>query len=386
VTLLIAVMVVVALLGLTVGLAQMTISAITGSRDLIDNYRRGVADLTGTPVESPYLPIPPTDQLSALFADPATWRDLAWLLVTPVLGVALSLLPLAVGVGAIVVPVLYGVWWALPIGVLVAVGIFAIGPTLLRARGLADRSLLARATTPRVDVHSELVQLDERVRTLTETRAKSVDAQAAELRRIERDLHDGAQARMVAVGLTLRTLDRVLDTDPTRARELVAEARQTCAAALNDLRDLVRGVHPPVLAERGLADAVRALALDTPLPVGVTVDLTGRPAAPIEAAVYFGVAELLANVAKHAGAGRASVTLTHDGHLLSVTVTDDGRGGAVETAGTGLAGVRRRLATFDGTLTVASPAGGPTTAILEVPCALSSQRTCISSVPDSSGC
>jgi signal transduction histidine kinase len=144
----------------------------------------------------------------------------------------------------------------------------------------------------------------------------------------------------------------------------------------------VRGIHPPVLADRGLAGAIQALALDMSLPVSVTIVLPGRPPAPVESAVYFATSELLANAVKHASARRVSIDVGHDGRVLRVVVTDDGVGGATVGAGSGLTGVARRLAAFDGTMDVVSPAGGPTTVSLEVPCALSSPRTSPSSATD----
>ncbi|CAM5654017.1 hypothetical protein STENM327S_03973 [Streptomyces tendae] len=147
-------------------------------------------------------------------------------------------------------------------------------------------------------------ELAERVRVLTETRRDAVDTSAAELRRIERDLHDGAQARLVAVGMDLGTIEALLEKDPAKARELLARTRQSSADALTELRELVRGIHPPVLAERGLGDAVRALALRLPVTVEVEVDLPGRAEAPVEAAAYFAVSEILTNAVKHSGADR----------------------------------------------------------------------------------
>jgi signal transduction histidine kinase len=163
--------------------------------------------------------------------------------------------------------------------------------------------------------------------------------------------------------------------NPEAALALVAEARDTSARALTELRELVRGVHPPVLADRGLADAVRALALDCPIAVQTHIDLAGRLPAPVETACYFAVAELLTNAAKHSGARDARVDVRHDGGTLRIEVTDFGLGGADPAAGSGLAGVEKRLAAFDGIMAVSSPAGGPTIVVLEVPCALSSPRT-----------
>lgn len=214
--------------------------------------------------------------------------------------------------------------------------------------------------------------LADRVEELTGQRADVTVAQAAEIRRIERDLHDGAQARLVGLGLSLATAEMLLETDPEQARALMRDARAGATASLAELRELVRGISPPVLTERGLADAVRALALDAPL--DVTVEAPGTPLrldAPIESAVYFGVAELLTNAVKHAHASRARLTLTRDATGLVAEVEDDGRGGAEVRAGGGLAGLRRRLAVFDGTLEITSRPGGPTRARMTVPCASS---------------
>jgi signal transduction histidine kinase len=213
-----------------------------------------------------------------------------------------------------------------------------------------------------------------RVQRLTESRAVAVDAASADLRRLERDLHDGAQARLVALGMSLRAAERLILTSPEAAITLVAEARETSARALTELRELVRGVLPPVLADRGLADAVRALALDCPLHVETDVDLPGRLPAPVETACYFAVAEVLTNAAKHSGARDARVCLYHAAGMLRIEVTDFGLGGADPARGSGLAGVEKRLATFDGILVVSSPVGGPTMVVMEVPCVLSSPR------------
>jgi signal transduction histidine kinase len=210
---------------------------------------------------------------------------------------------------------------------------------------------------------------------LTRSRSDAAETAVAELRRIERDLHDGAQARLVAVGMSLRAAEQLMPANPEAALALVAEARETSSRAIEDLRDLVRGIYPPVLADRGLADAVRALALDAVLEVDVDVDLPGEPPMPVAAAVYFAVAEALTNAARHAGACAVRVGLDHVGGMLRATVTDDGQGGADAARGTGLAGVERRLATFDGILAVSSPVGGPTIVAIEVPCALSSAKT-----------
>jgi signal transduction histidine kinase len=217
-------------------------------------------------------------------------------------------------------------------------------------------------------------ELSRRVERLTESRAVAVDTASADLRRLERDLHDGAQARLVALGMSLRAAERLIPTSPDAAIALVAEAREASVKALTELRELVRGVLPPVLADRGLADAVRALALDSPLRVETEIDLAGRPPAPVETACYFAVAELLTNAAKHSGSRAARIAISHSGLLLRIEVTDFGLGGADPSLGSGLAGVEKRLASFDGILAVSSPPGGPTIVVLEVPCALSPLR------------
>ncbi|HEY1621983.1 MAG TPA: histidine kinase [Streptosporangiaceae bacterium] len=213
-----------------------------------------------------------------------------------------------------------------------------------------------------------------RVQRLTETRAVAVDTAAADLRRLERDLHDGAQARLVALGMNLRAVERLIPASPDAAVALVAEARELSARALTELRELVRGVHPPVLADRGLGDAIRALALDTPMKIDTEIDLPGRLPAPIETACYFAVAEVLTNAVKHSGARDARIAVGHDDGRLRIVVTDFGIGGANPANGSGLAGVEKRLGTFDGIVAVSSPVGGPTMVVMEVPCASSSQK------------
>ena len=217
-------------------------------------------------------------------------------------------------------------------------------------------------------------ELVKRVQRLTESRAVAVDSASADLRRLERDVHDGAQARLVALGMSLRAAERLIPTSPEAAIALVAEARETSARALTELRELVRGVLPPVLADRGLADAVRALALDCPLNVDTEINLPGRLPAPVETACYFTVAEVLTNAAKHSGAREARISMSHSGRKLRIEVTDFGLGGADPARGSGLTGVAKRLATFDGILVVSSPVGGPTMVVMEVPCALSSPK------------
>lgn len=217
--------------------------------------------------------------------------------------------------------------------------------------------------------------LADRVEVLTRTRRGALDVQAAELRRIERDLHDGAQARLVSVGISLGLAEELAVSDPDSVPGLIAEARASTLIALEDLRTLMRGIQPPVLADRGLEGALRALALDLAVPAEVTGGTGGRGPAPVESALYFAACECLANVVKHSGARQARVDLGYSGGALRVTVSDDGSGGASLEGGSGLRGVARRLEAFDGRIAVTSPDGGPTVVRMEVPCERSSPRT-----------
>ena len=340
---------------IVVGIPILLVS-VPATRWLVDLHRRMAARVLGEPVPTPYLPTAEASalqRLRVLGSDPMSWRDLAWLVAAMPLALTTSLVVLVV-----FVPVVTGVaWW------------FGTGPIMV-ARSRIDRWFLAVGTTER---------LEQRVEVLTETRAESLDHSAAELRRIERDLHDGAQARLVGLGMSLGMAADLIDRDPETARSMLAEAQQATGAALGDLRDVVRGIHPPVLADRGLVEALRSLALDLAVTVEVTGSLPGRPSAPVESAVYFAVAECLANIGKHAGVAHAWVDLSSTGEDVRVLVGDDGHGGAEPARGTGMRGVARRLAAFDGTMSVSSPAGGPTLVTLEVPCASYSPRTTPSS-------
>ncbi|MFV8128077.1 sensor histidine kinase [Streptomyces syringium] len=378
------------------GIGVLTTPVVLGAvRAFADLRRVQAAEWAGVRIPTPYRrPLPArrggvagqVELCSALLKDKATWRDLQWLLVDMTLGAVLALLPAAMLLYAPWgVVVASGVWkplvrtdgtfWFLFVPVtgqdtaylaaatgltLGVVGLFT-GPALLRAHFLLAEPLL-RPTRER--------ELALRVDHLTESRHDVVDDSAAALRRIERDLHDGAQARLVAMGMSLGTIEALVEKDPAQAKRLLAAARADSAEALTELRDLVRGIHPPVLAERGLADAVRALALRVPLSVEVDVELPGRAAEPVESAAYFAVSEVLTNATKHSGADRVWIDAHHAEGALRIAVTDNGRGGASVAAGTGLLGIERRLGAFDGILAVSSPAGGPTMVTMEIPCVL----------------
>jgi signal transduction histidine kinase len=212
-------------------------------------------------------------------------------------------------------------------------------------------------------------ELAVQVSTLTRSRRGTVDRQAAELKRVERDLHDGAQARMVSLALTLGLAGELLHRDPDGAVRLLDEARSTAVAALDDLRAVMHTIHPAVLADRGLGDAVRALVLDLAVPVTVTGDPPPDLPTAVETAVYFAVAECLTNVVKHSGATAADVAFTDHPGALRLTVTDNGTGNADPARGTGLRGIIDRLDAVDAALHVSSPPGGPTHVTITVPLA-----------------
>jgi signal transduction histidine kinase len=363
--------------------------------------QRRLAGWSGTPIASPYRPVPDDARLGTwrrfrwAVGDVATWRDFAWLLPGAITGGACLLafvLPVYGLEGVLLLPVVlfltvdwygYGVFWpmdnvvqaglSVPQGWLFLSAGLVVAPWLLWLHFRFAGFFLAPTAAQ---------ELALRVRQLTVTRADTVDTQAAELRRIERDLHDGAQARLVALRMSIGLAEKLMADDPVAARRLLGEAQEAGGMALVELRDLVRGIYPPVLAERGLGGAVRALALTVPLPVDVDVELPGSPPAAVESAAYFAVAEALTNVAKHSGATRAWIRLAYRDGTLTMVVGDDGRGGATAGSGSGLTGVQRRLAAFDGTMILTSPPGGPTVVTMELPCELSSRRISPSSGTD----
>ncbi|HZV75646.1 MAG TPA: sensor histidine kinase [Conexibacter sp.] len=318
-------------------------------------------------------------RLRAAAADPATWKDFAWSGICGVLGFAISLAAVVlwgVVLGLVTLPAWY---WSLPqpveLGLYrvdslgLAFATAAIGLVLVPLCGLIVRGLTAIELAMMVPLlrPPRGEELAERVDVLTTTRAGAVDAQAAELQRIERDLHDGAQARLVALAMSLGMAEEKLDSDPEQARELLAEARGEARTALTELRDLARGIHPPILADRGLEAAITSLAARSPLAVTIEAELPTRPPAAVEAAAYFVVAEALANATKHSGARTVLVRLTLRNAALVTEIADDGRGGA-DAQGSGLLGLRRRVEALDGSLSVVSPAGGGTTLHAELPC------------------
>ncbi|MFF2045918.1 sensor histidine kinase [Kitasatospora sp. NPDC058170] len=256
----------------------------------------------------------------------------------------------------------------LPAALLVAVAALLLGacgsPLVVKALISLDlalgRALLARP---------QGTELAQRVKDLTESRARVVDSAQAERERIERDLHDGAQQRLVAMSITLaRANSRLKKSGDEATGKLVEDARQEALHAITELRNLARGLHPPVLTDRGLEAALSAVAALAPVPVHLEVRADPRPSARMEAVAYFTVTEALTNVAKHARASRAWVEIRRSGDRFTVTIGDDGRGGAVLANGSGLAGLEGRVSGVDGRFALSSPVGGPTVIEVELPC------------------
>ena len=367
----------------------LVVGVVWVTRRLADLQRRRVAAVLGEPLASPYAPLPRglLARTRTLVGDPASWRDLAWLLCQFVVGVGCLTLGIGLWLAAaqcLSAPLLNALlpadttfspavleltgrsgpltWLLVPVGALLVVVAYRLPRHLIAGQARLAGWLLTPTAAARLSV---------RVEELTATRAAAVDASAVELRRVERDLHDGAQVRLVALTMNLGMAEDVIDTDPSGAKALLTEARASASAALSELRDLVGGIHPPVLADRGLVGAVQALSLNlaSSIPIELELRLDRRLSAPVESAAYFVVAESLANAVRHSGAHRVQVSVVDAGPALQITVHDDGRGGADPARGTGLRGIQRRLSAFDGTLGIASPPGGPTVLEMELPCA-----------------
>jgi signal transduction histidine kinase len=348
--------------------------------------RRRIAGSLGYQVSSPYRRMPrgPTlDRAHARAEDPAVWCDLAYLLLLVPVGAlefASVVAAFAFFLGAITLPAWLFV--AFPEGVPLwqDVRIDTLPETLTVAVVALPISVLAGylVITGLSPAHvalgrallgpSRRARLAERVEELTESRSRVLAAALAERRRIERDLHDGAQQRLVSLAMELGMAREKMATDPVAARKLVEEAHGEAKRALADIRDLARGIHPAILSDRGLDAAISALADRCPVPVEVSVELDGRPPEAVETTAYFVVAETLANVAKHSGASEAHVAVWREPEdWLVVEVTDDGKGGADPESGTGFSGLADRLATLDGRLFVESPIGGSTRVRAELP-------------------
>ncbi|MBE1612709.1 sensor histidine kinase [Actinopolymorpha pittospori] len=322
-------------------------------------------------------------RIRRLLTDRATWRAVRWLLVHLVVGTATGLVGLTaiLGVPATIVQTfawssirgvtLLGVTppnWPVALllgGIQTAVCVWLLcwgAPWLAHRQALMTLRLLSPSAA---ELRAE--ELAARVDVLTETRAGAVDAHDAELRRIERDLHDGTQARLVSIAMRLGVAEQTLKDDPEVAK-LVQEARVGAEEAMQELREVIRTMYPPILSDRGLDGALAALVARCPVPTTLDVGDLGQLPTPVEAAAYFVVAEALTNVAKHSAATEADVRASRYGDRLVVEVRDNGIGGIDESRGTGVAGIRRRVGAIDGASHIESPAGGPSSLLVELPC------------------
>ena len=346
-----------------------------------DMERQRAALVLGAPIPRPVRRAPATrrlfDRLVAPLRDGSTWRDLGYLLLFGPIGIVAGAIAVALWsavLAALLVPVFAG---AAPDGSLldeigtagmvlapvasVPIAVLAALVTRVLAAGCAAvaESLLA----------SDRAELTERISTLEASRSGAVESADARLRRIERDLHDGAQHRLAYIAMELGRARAKLETDPAAADALLAGAHDESKRAMRELRDLVRGIHPSVLSDRGLDAALSGLAERASVPVEIRGGVAERLPPAVETAAYYVVAETLTNVGRHSGARHAYVEVEREDGWLELRVGDDGHGGAVRRPGSGLEGLAQRVEALDGSLQVTSPAGGPTTIFARLPCA-----------------
>ncbi|MCO5177953.1 MAG: sensor histidine kinase [Thermomicrobiales bacterium] len=337
--------------------------------------------MLGERIMDPYAPLPDGglwDKLKVRLRDQHVWLDLLYLFILFPIGLiqfVIAITWMSIAFSMITAPSWFWVneassGWTintLP----EAIGVAMVGiPVLLALPYIIIGMVRAHAWLARHLLGSDIESiLTERVGQLTESRSRAVSASVDELRRIERDLHDGAQQRLVRLAMDLGMAKEKMDSDPEAAKVLVSDAHEEAKLAMREIRDLVRGIHPAVLTDRGLDAAISALAGRTSIPVTVETDLPGRLPDAIESTAYFVVAEALTNVARHSGATSASVQARVENGVLLLDVVDNGRGGAITTPSGGLTGLADRVAGVDGMLTVESPVGGPTRVHLELPCA-----------------
>ncbi|MEU7000385.1 sensor domain-containing protein [Nonomuraea sp. NPDC046570] len=370
-----------------VGVGLLMLPAMLALTRALAERERARLNRWGLEVVSPYpvgeAPVGWTARLRAARADPATFRDLSWLAVHGTLGLVLGLV-------AVILPMItlreatFPLWWrflppdmwvtsfGVPVTTWPAMLAVAVGAVIIQVIAVLLGPRMARwqaRSGVRLLGPHPSIDLSQRVARLTATRAGALRAHAAELRRIERSLHDGAQNRLVAVVVMVAAARRALARDPALVDLALDRAQGAAEQALSELRGVVRGLLPPILEDRGLAGALNALAAGSQVPCGLAVGELGQLPLSVETTAYFTVAEALTNVGRHSGARRAQVTLSRDRDLLRVVVTDDGKGGADDgSAGTGLAGIRRRVEAHDGVVTLSSPQGGPTRIEVELPC------------------
>ena len=368
---------------LGVGLPWLS-AAVEPLRSLAGTERARAGRELGHDITTPYRALEGTQLRRArtVLRDPATWRDVIWLVVHGFTGMFVGIVAVALWPAALVSVTSPLWWWLLPRGTFTAFVPIDTWPQALTWPFLQTAvyaaavwwllPLIARGQLWLADTllrPTDRARLALQVERLAETRTEALEAHGAELRRIERDLHDGVQAQLVAIAVRLGLAERSFSAEPETALALLQGARDAIEDSLGNLRDVIRGIYPPILADRGLGGAVHALAGGQRVPVTVHVqeDLP-RPPAAVEAAAYFVVAESLTNVTKHSTARHAEVTVEGNGVRLRIMVRDDGQGGADQAGGTGLLGIQRRVAALDGSTRIDSPVDGGTTIEVLLPC------------------
>jgi len=337
----------------------------------------------GTTLRDPYRPASPESgwlaRLAAIGKDPATWRDFLFLMLRMPVGIftfTISVATWAVALGLVCSPIAYafGVFqvyvfdWRFDGPVAMVVATFAGVIMTVLAFGVTRGLVRLEAVLATALLDASADELRRRVADISSSRTRTMSAADETRRRLERDLHDGAQQRIVSLAMTLGLAQQKLATNPEQGARLVAEAHEEAKRALQDLRDLARGLHPAVLTDHGLEAALPALAARCPIPTRVDVAVSPRPTPAVESAAYFVVAEALTNVARYSNAATVQVTARRDNDVLTVEVRDDGKGGAQVVPGGGLAGLTDRVEALDGRLTMTSPDGGPTVLQVEMPC------------------
>lgn len=348
-------------------------------RRIVDFDRQRLARYTGVEVPSP----PPHDgpwlhRAQGVLADPGSRKEGMWLVSHALFGTLFGAVAIGVPGSLVQQPFVPLVWWAVPGGmqnsfgvhvdswakaflsVPIAIVLALVVTQLPRLADLDARWAQKLLSPPRAS-------LEKRLAEVVATRAAALQAHGAELRRIERNLHDGTQNKLVGVVMMLGIAERTLVHNPENALKALLRAQDAAGEALEELRNVVRSIHPPVLEDLGLDGAVQALAARCPVPCVLQAEQLGRLPAAVEAAAYFAVAEALTNVAKHSGARHAWVSLAIDREQLTVLVHDDGKGGADEKRGTGLDGIRGRVEALDGSASISSPEGGPTVLTVVLP-------------------
>lgn len=347
--------------------------------------RSRAAALLDVDLPSPHAPLTRPSWFGRLLErvkSPSRWKEIGYLLLLLPIGAVTLAVVVVTWCGSLALAGLPFYVGALP-GDTAELGLFDVGQGVASAIAaivgviglvlIAPWATIGIASAKTAIVRSLLgpsrqADLEQQVTRLESSRTAAIDAAEAERRRIERDLHDGAQQRLVALAMDLGMARERFDTDPEKARELVVDAHEEAKAALVELRELVRGFHPAILEDRGLDAALSAVVARSPIPVQLEVDVPRRPPSSVESAAYFVVSEALTNVARHSGATAARVTIARRGDRLAIDVSDNGKGGADPAVGTGLRGLEERVRSLGGWMQVLSPIGGPTTVLVELPC------------------